>query len=122
MTRTFAVAALTGTALTLTALPGAPAQAGMSAMAPAAPVAAQGDASLIEKVGRRGRHVGRGVAIGAGIVTLGVLGAIAASKARERDYDRYEDRGYRYRDNCRRWRHWCRRGDDRACWKFDTRC
>ena len=32
MTRTFAVAALTGTALTLTALPGAPAEAGMSAM------------------------------------------------------------------------------------------
>lgn len=121
MTRSFAVAAVTGTALTLAALSPAPVQAGMVGIATTGPASAQADANLIEKVGRRGR---RGVAIGAGIVTLGVLGAIAASRARERDYDRYdyEDRRYRYRDNCRRWRRWCRRGDDRACWKFDSRC
>jgi hypothetical protein len=116
---------MTATALSLATLAAAPAEAGMSSVAAAGSTATQPSASLIEKVGRRGRRARRGVAIGAGIVTLGVLGAIAASKARERDYGydrryRYERHGYR--DNCRRWRRWCRRGNDRACWKFDTRC
>jgi hypothetical protein len=80
---------------------------------------------LVETVGRRGRHIGRGVAIGAGIVTLGVLGAIAANRARgDVYYDRHEyRRPYpRYRGMCHRWHRWCRNGDDRACSKFDTRC
>ena len=54
--------------------------------------------SLIEEVGRRGRRShrrrgrrGRGLAIGAGIVTLGIIGALAASRrANSRDY--YEER------------------------------
>lgn len=123
MTRSFAISAAAGAALTVAMLSAAPVQAGMGGVTAAGSTATQPDASLVEKVGRRGRRAGRGVAIGAGIVTLGVLGAIAASKARERDYyHRYEGRRYRYRDNCRRWRRWCRRGDDRACWRFDTRC
>jgi len=69
---------------------------------------------VVEKVGRRHR---RRLAIGAGIVTLGILGAIASDRAHSRPY---------YRDNprwrCRRWRRACHRGNDRACWRFDTRC
>lgn len=99
-----------------------PAQAGMSGIPSAGAALDQPGAGLVEKVGRRGRH--RGAAIGAGIVALGVLGAIAASRAHERRYysDRYYARPRGYRGNCHRWRHWCRQGDDRACWKFDTRC
>ncbi len=127
MTRSFAIAAATGTALSLAALLAAPAHAGMSGVATAGSTAAQPAANLIEQVGRRGRGARRGVAIGAGIVTLGVLGAIAASRARAHDGYYYEGRRhYRYdhgyRDQCHRWRRWCRRGNDRACWKFDTRC
>lgn len=90
--------------------------------------------SLIEEVGRRGRRShrrrgrrGRGLAIGAGIVTLGIIGALAASRrANSRDY--YEERHYQprhryhYRNQCRRWLNRCRRGNDRACWRYDTRC
>ena len=92
--------------------------------------------SLIEEVGRRGRRGrrghrrrgrGRGLAIGAGIVTLGIIGALAASRrAHSRDY--YYERSYQprhryhYRNQCRRWLNRCRRGNDRACWRYDTRC
>lgn len=122
MKRSVVFAATAGAVVSLAALTGAPAQAGMTSL-PAAGAAAEGaNASLIEKVGRRGHHRGyrRGAAIGAGIVTLGVLGAIAASKAHERRY--YRRDYYGYGGQCRRWRRWCYEGNDRACWKFDSRC
>ena len=83
--------------------------------------------SLIEEVGRRGRRRrGRGFAVGAGIVTLGIIGALAASRrAHSRPYyvERYEPRHrYYYRNQCRRWLRRCRHGNDRACWRYDTRC
>ena len=80
------------------------------------PKAVAGD-NLVEKVGRRHR---RRLAVGAGIVTLGILGAIAADRAygRPHYYDRYQDRRWQ----CRRWRRSCNNGNDRACWRFDTRC
>lgn len=91
------------------------AQAGVVSPASIAPKAIVGD-SMIETVGRRRRR--RHVGYGAGLITLGILGAIAASRAHsgERYYD---DRHY-YR--CKRWRRRCNRGNDRACWKFDSRC
>ncbi|SRR6056297_2143640 len=95
----------------------APAQAGVvnpTTMKPKAQVAD----SLVEEVGRRGRRFRRGAAIGAGIVTLGILGALAAKRGHAYDR-RYESR---YERRCRRWRRRCYRGNDRACWKFDSRC
>ncbi len=89
--------------------------------------------SLIEEVGRRGRRGyrhrrrgrNRGAAIGAGILALGIIGAIAASnRANSRSYyydDRYERRRH-YRNKCHRWLRRCRHGNDRSCWKYDTRC
>lgn len=126
------IAAAAGAALSfLTFAPAAQAaMTGMSSVpAQAAEVEANGQ-GLVETVGRRGRHVRRGVAIGAGIVTLGVLGALAAKEARANRYygsryygDRHYYRSYpSYGSQCHRWRRWCRNGNDRACWKFDTRC
>jgi hypothetical protein len=75
--------------------------------------------SLLEDVGyRRRRRWRRGLGIGAGLLTLGIIGAIASDRAYSRRY--YYDDVPRRR--CRRWRRWCRDGNDRACWKFDTRC
>ncbi len=59
---------------------------------------------------RRGRNIGKGVAIGAAILGAAIL----AGQASRAD-DRYSRR-------CRRWRRHCRRGNDRACWRFDNRC
>lgn len=76
-------------------------------------------AGLLEKVGYRHRRRRRHLGIAAGLITLGVIGAIASDRAHSRRHYR-PHRGYRGR--CHRWRRWCRRGNDRACWKFDTRC
>ena len=100
-----------------------PAQAGVVGPMSSA-VKTDPSASLIEEVRRGRRWRRRGIGIGAGLVTLGVIGAIAASRAHSRPY--YYDRGYRYRRSwartCRIWRRRCYNGNDRACWKFDTRC
>lgn len=75
---------------------------------------------LVHQVGRRGRR-----ALAAGIITLGVLGAIAASRAHDRHHyyeRRYTPRRRYYRNKCRRWLRNCRYGNDRACWRYDTRC
>jgi hypothetical protein len=76
-------------------------------------------ADIVHKVRRRGR----GLAIGAGILTLGIIGALAArDRAHARPY-RYESRRRNnYNKRCRRLLRWCRRGDDRACWRYDNRC
>ena len=101
----------------------APAQAAVVSPTSMAPASAQAGDKLVEEVRFRGRR-GRRFGVGAGIVTLGVLGAIAASRAHSRPY--YHSRPHYYRDGydgqCRRWRRWCRRGNDRACWRYDTRC
>ena len=117
--------AVTALAFSLTTF--TPAQAGfVGSVAPVMPSAkTSADSGVIHKVGRRWRRGGRGAAIGAGIITLGILGAIAASRrAKARDYDYYEEeeRYYEHRDRCERWRRACRNGHDRACWRFDTRC
>ncbi len=115
-------AAAAGAFLSLAAA--ASAQAGMSGGPSAGAALEQPSANPVEKVGHRGRRLRRGAAIGAGLVALGVLGAIAASKARAHHYhdDRYYARHRGYRGKCHRWRRWCGNGNDRACWKFDTRC
>lgn len=71
--------------------------------------------SLLEDVGYSGWR--RGVGIGAGLLALGVIGAIASERAHSRPY--YHDDTPR---RCNKWRRRCRNGNDRACWKFDTRC
>ncbi|MFY0611273.1 MAG: hypothetical protein JXQ99_07100 [Hyphomicrobiaceae bacterium] len=105
----------------------APVQAGVVGPMSTATKAQMGT-EMIHEVGRRRRNRHRGYGIGAGIVTLGILGAIAANRsARANDYY-YEERRYRprhrysYRNKCRRWLRRCRHGNDRACWRYDTRC
>lgn len=116
MQKSMLAAAIGAAALAMTAI--TPAHAGV--VGPMSTTAqAEIGADIVHKTGRRGR---RGLAIGAGIVTLGIIGAIAASeRARARRYNRH----YRY-DNyhhrCRRLLRRCRRGNDRACWRYDNRC
>ena len=98
-----------------------PVQAGV--VGPTSPLVQTQEASgMVHQVGRRGRRA----ALAAGIVTLGVLGAIAASRAHERRHyyyeRRYTPRRRYYRNKCRRWLRNCRYGNDRACWRYDTRC
>lgn len=71
---------------------------------------------LVEDVGyrRRRRHLGYGAA---GLITLGVIGAIAANRAHSRPYYREG-----YGNQCHVWRRRCNYGNDRACWNFDRRC
>ena len=119
MKKNFVLPAMAAAVISLSTF--APAEAAVvSPQMSFAPQSAQSD-KPVEQIRWRGR--GRGVALGAGIVTLGVLGAIAASRAHDRPYY-YRDGYYRdgYGETCARWRHWCRRGNDRACWRFDTRC
>lgn len=121
MKRTFLLAAAGAVALSFATI--APSQAGVVGPMSSTAKAGMG-ASLVEEVGRR-RYRRRGAAIGAGILALGIIGAIAASKrAHSHSYyydDRYERRRY-YRNKCHRWLRRCRYGNDRACWKYDTRC
>ena len=77
-----------------------------------------GQSDLIQKTGRRSRRNGR---IAAG-VALGVIGAIAAAEICRRGSNRRERRWSRHRRSCNRWLRWCRNGNDRACWRYDTRC
>jgi len=117
MKKTILAMAIGAAALSIATISSA--QAGVVGPASIAPNAIVGD-SMIETVGRRRRR--RHVGYGAGLITLGILGAIAASRANSserRSEPRYED-DHRYR--CKRWRRRCNRGNDRACWKFDSRC
>ena len=52
----------------------------------------------------------RGAAVAAGALIVGA--AIAASQAPR----------YSRSPRCRKWRRWCRRGNDRACYRFDRYC
>ena len=72
---------------------------------------------------RRRRRRRRGAAV-AGAIALGVLGAIAASKAARARGDYYYDDGYAYRHHkrCRRWARKCDRGHIWACDKLDYNC
>lgn len=103
----------------------APAQAGVVGPSSTA-TKVQVGTGMIHQVGRRRRNRHRGYGIGAGIVTLGILGAIASSRRAHADDRYYEERRYRprhsYRNKCNRWLRRCRRGNDRACWRYDTRC
>lgn len=116
MHKSMRAATIGAAALAITAI--TPAHAGV--VGPMSTTAQTGiGADIIHKARRRGR---RGLAIGAGILTLGIIGAIAASeRARARRYDRryyYDD----YEHQCRRLLRRCRRGNDRACWRYDNRC
>ena len=93
------------------------ATANASGVVPAMPANAKTLApnSLLEGVRYRGWR--RGVGIGAGLLALGVIGAIASERAHSRRY--YHDDTPR---RCNKWRRRCSNGNDRACWKFDTRC
>ena len=123
MKRSFLLAAAGAVALSFAMI--VPSQAGV--VGPMSTTAKAGmGASLVEEVGRRRyRRRNRGAAIGASILALGIIGAIAASKrAHSRSYyydDHYESRRY-YRNKCHRWLRRCRYGNDRSCWKYDTRC
>ncbi len=75
------------------------------------------DNAIVHKTGRRGRRLATGIAIG-----LGILGIIAASKARARHYDDYEVYDRRMARRCRRWHRRCLNGNDRACFKHEDRC
>ena len=77
-----------------------------------------GNSGLVQKTGRRSRRNGR---IAAG-VALGVIGAIAAAEIYKSQRNRHERRWSRHRRSCNRWLRWCRNGDDRACWRYDSRC
>ena len=61
---------------------------------------------LVHKTGRRGRILGA--------IALGAVAAIAISEAHRR-------RSH-FARTCRRWRNRCEFGNERACWKYDTRC
>lgn len=103
--------AIIATAATLM-IASAPSQAaGLSALK-ALETGAASSNTLIQKTGRRGR-AGR---IAAGIA-LGIAGAAIAHHTYRHGY--YESR---YERRCRRWARKCDWGNDRACWKLDTRC
>ena len=116
-------AAAGAVALTLAGL--APVQAGVIGPMSTTTKAQMGS-EMIHEVGRRRRHRHRRYGIGAGIVTLGILGALAASRRAHADDYYYEERRYRprysYRNKCQRWLRRCRHGNNRACWRYDTRC
>ncbi len=80
--------------------------------------AVAGKSDLVQKTGRRSRRNGR---IAAG-VALGVIGAIAASEIHRSERNRRERRWSRHRRSCNNWLRWCRKGNDRACWRYDSRC
>ena len=106
MKKTIAVIA---TATTLM-IASAPSNAtGLSALKSLETGAAQSD-NLVHKTGRRGRRIAAGIA-------LGLATAAIASHAYRHGY--YESR---YERRCRRWARKCEWGNDRACWKLDTRC
>ncbi len=114
-----------GAASVMTFVAFAPAEAGMAGLKNTNTLAQKSE-SLVENVGRRHRRrARRGLAIGAGLLALGLLAATSRRSYGD-DHYHYRDRHYSdrhdWRRTCRRWRRWCRRGDDRACWRFDTRC
>ncbi len=111
MKKSFTIAAVAAAAMLAI---GAPAQAQMSAMKAAAPVTSGAKADLVHKTGRRGRRIAAGIA-------LGIVGAAAYAHARRHHYHR-PHYSWRHERRCRRWRRWCWRGNEHACWKYDTRC
>ena len=112
MIKSFTSAALT--AFLLVGAATAQAQtAGLHALAGIA-----GKSDLVQKTGRRSRRNGR---IAAG-VALGVIGTIAATEIHRSERRRRDREWSRHRRNCNRWQRWCRNGNDRACWRYDTRC
>ncbi len=106
-------------AASLVALAHTPAQAGAVSplAAKSAAPATSSDAGLVHNVRGRGRGFATGLVIG-----LGVVGAIAASRAHAHRYHEERHERWEHERRCRRWYHSCNAGSDRACWRFETRC
>lgn len=81
--------------------------------------AVAGPSVHVQKTGRRGRRRAR---VAAGVIALGVLGAAAAVAAHDSADYRRERRWRRHQRLCNRWRRSCYRGNDRSCWRYDSRC
>ena len=107
MKKTIAVIATAATLM----IASAPSQAaGMSALQALGTGAASSD-TLIQKTGRRGGRIAAGIA-------LGIAGAAIAAHA----YRHHHYRASRWERRCRRWARRCDWGNERACYRYDTRC
>ena len=107
MKKTIAVIATAATLM----IAAAPSQAaGMSALKALESGAATSD-TLIQKTGRRGGRIAAGIA-------LGIAGAAIATHA----YRHHHYRPSRWERRCNRWARKCDYGNERACYRLDTRC
>ncbi|MDH3582214.1 MAG: hypothetical protein OEM91_16520 [Hyphomicrobiales bacterium] len=84
----------------------APAQAGMSGMSglKTAAVAPAQSESLIRKTRIRSSHVALGIVLGLSAAALAAESAKHQARL------------------CRKWSRRCDRGNERACWNYDTKC
>lgn len=98
---TLTAATIAMTTMTLAASHAGPLSAGTSALKQSLATQA-GQSQLVHKMGKK-RKLVTGILLG-----LGAAAAISYSIRHER--------------RCRRWYRKCWNGNERACWKYDTRC
>jgi hypothetical protein len=115
MQKTILAAAVGAAALAMMTF--TPAQAGV-----VGPMSTTVKTEMSTDIVHKARRRGRGLAIGAGVLALGILALSARDRAHARPYRYERRRRVSHRRQCRRLLRWCRRGDDRACWRYDNRC
>ncbi|RPG39358.1 MAG: hypothetical protein CBC34_014510 [Hyphomicrobiaceae bacterium TMED74] len=108
MKKTIAVIASAAAMMMIASAPSS--AAGMSALKALETGAATSD-NLVHKTGRRGRRIAAGIA-------LGIVGAAIATHA----YRHHHYRPSRWERRCNCWARKCEWGNDRACYRYDTRC